>query len=137
MSQRFRKFEVAPTTWKTLQKKIQKEITTPEGTTEWVWNQDLVSVVVELGCLCQEWGTDAEGNQTCIKQSTKVSIDIVWVGEPLADFNQYLIWPNARWRFFNGVHAGHRVRSSVLRGEPSRSLLSTTTTANKSFLNKH
>jgi hypothetical protein len=94
MSQRFRKFEVAPTTWKTLQKKIQKEITTPEGTTEWVWNQDLVSVVVELGCLCQEWGTDAEGNQTCIKQSSKVSIDIVWVGEPLADFNQYIIWPN-------------------------------------------
>jgi hypothetical protein len=71
MSQRFRKFEVAPTTWKTLQKKIQKEITTPEGTTEWVWNQDLVSVVVELGCLCQEWGTDAEGNQTCIKQSQR------------------------------------------------------------------
>lgn len=94
MSQKFRKIEVAPTTWKTLQKKIQKEITTPEGTTEWVWNPELVDVVVELGRLCTEWGTDAEGNQVCVKQNTKVSIDIVWVGEPLADFNQYLIWPN-------------------------------------------
>ena len=93
MSQKFRKIEVAPTTWKTLQKKIQKEITTPEGTTEWVWNQDLVSVVVELGRLCQEWGTDEEGNQVCVKQNSKVSIDIVWVGEPLADFSAYLVWP--------------------------------------------
>jgi hypothetical protein len=93
MSQKFRKIEVAPTTWKTLQKKIQKEITTPEGTTEWVWNQDLVSVVVELGRLCTEWGTDEEGNQVCIKQNTKVSIDIVWVGEPLADFAAYEVTP--------------------------------------------
>ena len=94
MAQTFRKIEVAPTTWKTLQKKIQNEITTPEGTTEWVWNSELVDVVVELGKLCQEWGTDAEGNQVCIKQNSKVSIDIVWVGEPLTDFNQYLVWPN-------------------------------------------
>ena len=93
MSQQFRKFEVAPTTWKTLQKKIQKEITTPEGTTEWVWNPELVDVVVELGRLCQEWGTDAEGNQVCVKQNTKVSIDIVWVGEPLAEFATYEVTP--------------------------------------------
>jgi hypothetical protein len=35
-----------------------------------------------------------KGTNVCVKQNTKVSIDIVWVGEPLADFNQYLIWPN-------------------------------------------
>ena len=91
--QTFRKIEVAPTTWKTLQKKIQKEITTPEGTTEWVWNSELVDVVVELGKLCTEWGTDAEGETYCVKQNSKLSIDIVWVGEPLADFNAYLVWP--------------------------------------------
>jgi hypothetical protein len=87
--QHFLKYEVAPSTWTTLKKKIQK--TDEDGNT--YWNPDLVAVLVDLGCLCQEWGTDEEGNQTCIKQSTKVSIDIVWVGEPLADFNQYLVWP--------------------------------------------
>ena len=86
----FRKFEFTPTQWATLRKKIGKTGTDPEGET--YWNPDLVAVVVELGKLCQEWGTDEEGNQTCIKQSTKVSVDIVWVGEPLADFNQYMIW---------------------------------------------
>ena len=91
--QTFRKYEAAPATWATLRKKIEKTGTDPEGETYTYWNPDLVAVLVDLGKLCQEWGTDAEGNQTCIKQSTKVSIDIVWTGEPLADFNQYLIWP--------------------------------------------
>lgn len=89
---KFRKYEVAPTTWKTLQKTIQVINETPEGEVIG-WNENIVSVVVELGKLCTEWGTDAEGNQVCIKQNSKVSIDIVWVGEPLADFNQYLVWP--------------------------------------------
>ena len=88
--QHFRKYEVAPSTWTTLKKKIQK--TDEDGNA--YWNPDLVSVLVELGQLCTEWGTDAEGNPTCVKQSPKVSIDIVWTGEPLADFNQYLVWPD-------------------------------------------
>jgi hypothetical protein len=90
MNQTFRKYELTPTQWATARKKIEKTGTDPEPYT--YWNPDLVSVLVDLGRLCQEWGTDAEGNQTCIKQSSKVSIDIVWVGEPLADFNQYMIW---------------------------------------------
>lgn len=85
--QRFRKYEIAPTTWATLKKKIQ--ITTPEGSS---YNTALVAVVVELGKLCIEWGEDAEGNKTCIKQATKESIDIVWNAEPLADFTAYEIW---------------------------------------------
>ena len=83
---------MSPTQWATARKKIEKTGTDPEPYT--YWNPDLVSVLVDLGRLCQEWGTDAEGNQVCVKQSSKVSIDIVWVGEPLADFNQYLVWPN-------------------------------------------
>ena len=90
--QHFRKYELTPTQWATARKKIEKTGTDPEGETYTYWNPDLVAVLVDLGKLCTEWGTDEEGNQTCIKQSTKVSIDIVWVGEPLADFNQYLIW---------------------------------------------
>ena len=88
--QTFRKYEFTPTQWATARKKIEKTGTDPEGET--YWNPDLVAVLVELGKLCQEWGTDEEGNPTCLVQSEKVSIDIVWVGEPLADFNQYLIW---------------------------------------------
>ena len=89
----FRKYELTPTQWATARKKIEKTGTDPEGETYTYWNPDLVAVLVDLGRLCQEWGTDAEGNQVCVKQNTKVSIDIVWVGEPLADFNAYLVWP--------------------------------------------
>jgi len=85
--QRFRKYEIAPATWATLKKKIEK--TTDEGS---YYNTDLVAVVVELGKLCKEWGEDAEGNPTCIKQATKKSVDIVWNAEPLADFKAYEIW---------------------------------------------
>ena len=88
--QTFRKYEFTPTQWATAKKKIELTGTDPEPYT--YWNPDLVSVVVELGKLCTEWATDEEGNQVCVKQNSKVSIDIVWVGEPLADFNQYMIW---------------------------------------------
>ena len=92
--QTFRKYEFTPTQWATAQKKIQVTSTNPEGEQVVNWNPELVSVLVELGKLCTEWGTDAEGNKVCIKESTKLSVDIVWVGEPLADFNQYFVWPN-------------------------------------------
>ena len=91
--QTFRKYECTPTQWATARKKIEKTGTDPEGEPYTYWNPDLVAVLVDLGKLCTEWGTDAEGNQVCVKQNTKVSIDIVWVGEPLADFNAYLVWP--------------------------------------------
>ena len=91
--QHFRKYEVAPETWETLKSKIQKESTNPEGETIYSWNTDIVSVVVELGKLCNEWGKDEEGNPICLNENTKVSIDIVWADEPLADFDAYIVWP--------------------------------------------
>lgn len=91
--QHFRKYEVAPENWETLKSKIQKESTNPEGETIYSWNTDLVSVVVELGCLCNEWGKDEEGNPICLNENTKTSIDIVWADEPLADFDAYIVWP--------------------------------------------
>ena len=90
--QTFRKYELTPTQWATARKKIENTGTDPEGETYTYWNPDLVSVVVELGKLCKEWGTDEEGNPTCIKQATKESVDIVWNAEPLADFTSYEIW---------------------------------------------
>jgi hypothetical protein len=89
--QTFRKYEFTPTQWATAKKKIEKTGTDPEPYT--YWNPELVSVLVDLGKLCTEWGTDAEGNQSMRKANTKVSIDIVWVGEPLADFSAYIVWP--------------------------------------------
>ena len=86
--QRFRKYECLPTTWATLKEKIQ--ITKEEGS---YYNTDIVAVVVELGKLCKEWGTDEEGNPICINQNTKESIDIVWNTEPLSDFTEYEVWP--------------------------------------------
>ena len=91
--QTFRKYEFTPTQWATAQKKIELTGTNPEGEPYTYWNPELVSVLVELGKLCQEWGTDAEGNKVCIKENTKLSVDIVWVGEPLADFSAYIVWP--------------------------------------------
>ena len=92
--QTFRKYEVAPTTWETLQKEIQIETTSPDGELVTSWNYEIVSVVVELGQLCTEYGTDAEGNPICVKQNANESIDIVWADEPLPNFAQYLVWPN-------------------------------------------
>lgn len=80
----FRKYELTPTQWATAKKKIQ--ITNEEGS---YWNPELVAVLYEIGKLCLE--TDEEGN--CVKQSTKISVDIVWANEPLKDFNTYLVWP--------------------------------------------
>lgn len=96
----FRKYELTPTQWETARKKIEKtELieNLEDGTITFFehanWNPELVAVVYEIGKLCTEWGTDEEGNQVCVKQNTKVSIDIVWANEPLADFNTYLVWP--------------------------------------------
>ena len=87
--QTFRKYEFTPTQWATAKKKIELTGTDPEGETYTYWNPELVSVLVELGQLCTEW--DAEG--ACVKQNSKLSVDIVWVGEPLADFSAYIVWP--------------------------------------------
>lgn len=91
--QHFRKYEVAPETWETLKSKIQKESTNPEGETIYSWNTDIVSVVVDLGKLCNEWGKDEEGNPICLNENTKTSVDIVWADELLADFDAYIVWP--------------------------------------------
>jgi hypothetical protein len=60
--QTFRKYEFTPTQWATAKKKIEKTGTDPEGETYTYWDTELVAVVVELGKLCTEWGTDTSGN---------------------------------------------------------------------------
>jgi hypothetical protein len=92
---KFLKYEFTPTQWATAKAKIQNTVTNPDGSTEKVWDSELVTAVVELGKLCIQWGTDPEGMQVCVKQSTKVSVDILWAGEPLTtSFAAYVVWPD-------------------------------------------
>jgi len=88
----FRKFEFLPSDWEAKKKLIQTEVATPEGK-PFVWNPELIVLVYEVGHICTEWGKNKEGNETCVKQSEKVAVDIVWVDEVLPAFVPYLVYP--------------------------------------------
>jgi hypothetical protein len=82
----YKKYEFTPTQWATAKAKIQ---VTEEG--EPTWDATKVVAVVELGKLCKSWGTDAEGMPVCTDQSTKESIDILWVDAPVSGFATYAV----------------------------------------------
>jgi hypothetical protein len=85
---KFLKYEFTPTQWATAKAKIE----TTDG--EVTWDATKVTAVVELGHLCTQWGTDAEGNQVCEVTSPKYAVDILWAAEPLVeDFAAYVVWP--------------------------------------------
>jgi hypothetical protein len=91
---KFLKYEFTPTQWATAKAKIELTGTDPEGETYTYWNSELVTAVVELGYLCTEWGTDAEGNQVCEVTSPKYAVDILWTDQPLTtSFASYVVWP--------------------------------------------
>jgi len=52
-----------------------------------------VVMVVELGNLCETWGTDEEGNPICEVQSPLYSVDVLWRDEPLAAWDSAIVWP--------------------------------------------
>jgi hypothetical protein len=87
--QRFRKFQFPAGKWEELKPFISK--LDEEGNS--YYNNEIVDVVVELGNLCLEWETDAEGNQTCKVTDPNYAVDIVWHDEVLAPFVPYLVWP--------------------------------------------
>jgi hypothetical protein len=88
------KYEFTPTQWATAKAKIETTGTDPEGETYTYWNPELVTAVVELGHLCTQWGTDAEGNQVCEVTSPKYAVDILWTAEPMTtSFAPYVVWP--------------------------------------------
>ena len=89
MSQKFRKFGFPAGKWAELKPLISK--VDEEGNS--YYNNEIVDVVVELGNLCLEWETDAEGNQTCKVTDPNYAVDIVWHDEVLAAFVPYLCWP--------------------------------------------
>ena len=86
----FRKYEFTPTQWATAKAKI--ETTDEEGNA--FWDASKVIAVVELGKLCTEWGTDEEGHPVCVKESSKISVDILWADQPgTTSFASYVVWP--------------------------------------------
>ena len=89
MSQKFRKFEFPAGKWEELKPFISK--LDEEGNS--YYNNEIVDVVVELGNLCLQWGTDAEGNTVCEVTDPNYAVDIVWHDEVLAAFVPYLVWP--------------------------------------------
>jgi hypothetical protein len=92
--QHFRKYEFTPTQWATAKAKIETTTTNPEGESVTTWDASKVNAVVELGKLCTEWGTDEEGNRVCVKESSKVSVDILWADQPgTTSFSSYVVWP--------------------------------------------
>jgi len=87
---KFLKYEFTPTQWATAKAKI--ETTDSEGNL--TWDATKVTAVVELGHLCTQWGTDAEGNKVCEVTSPKYAVDILWAAEPLVeDFAAYVVYP--------------------------------------------
>ena len=87
---KFLKYEFTPTQWATAKAKIE----TPDSEGNLIWDATKVTAVVELGHLCTQWGTDAEGNQVCEVTSPKYSVDILWTDQPLTtSFASYVVWP--------------------------------------------
>jgi uncharacterized protein YycO len=78
----WKKYEMSAAKWAELRAKI--EVTNEQGAS---WDPATVVAVVELGKLCKGW--DAEGN--CTDQSTKESVDILWVDAPVSGFATYAV----------------------------------------------
>ena len=90
--QLFRKFSFPAGKWEELKPLIEKTSEGPEGETTY-YNNEIVDVVYEIGHLCTQWGTDAEGNTVCEVTDPNYAVDIVWHDEVLAAFVPYLVWP--------------------------------------------
>jgi len=91
---KFLKYEFTPSQWATAKAKIEITTTNPEGESVTTWDASKVIAVVELGHLCTQWGTDAEGNRVCEVESPKYAVDILWVDQPATtSFASYVVWP--------------------------------------------
>ena len=90
MAQHFRKYGFHnPTDWATAKAQITK---TDEEGNEY-YDNTIASVVYEIGNLCEQWGTDAEGNPVCEITSPLYSVDVVWADAPLSSWDSAIVWP--------------------------------------------
>ena len=90
----FRKYQFVPSQWETLKAQIEQTTESPDGGETTSWNSNIVTAIVELGFLCEQWGTDAEGNRVCEVESPKYAVDILWTDQPATtSFASYVVWP--------------------------------------------
>jgi len=90
----FRKYQFVPSQWETLKAQIEQTTESPDGGETTSWNSNIVTAIVELGFLCEQWGTDAEGNRVCEVESPKYAVDILWADQPeTTSFASYVVWP--------------------------------------------
>ena len=84
----YRKYEFPPKDWEQLQKEIQ-EITT-------INNQNFISwkdcAVVEIGFICLE-KEKVKDKETCIRQSDKWAVDILFYAEIPINFEPFEVYP--------------------------------------------
>jgi hypothetical protein len=86
----WKKYEMSAAKWAELRAKIEQTTEGLEGPVT-SWDTAKVVAVVELGKLCKAWGTDEDGKPVCTDQSTKESIDILWVDAPVSGFATYAV----------------------------------------------
>ena len=79
--------------WEAAKAEIEITTTDPDGNEFKSWNPALVDVVYYIGNLCEQWGTDSEGNPVCEVTSPLISVDVVWHDEPLATWESAIVWP--------------------------------------------
>jgi len=91
---KLRKYSFSTSQWATAKAKIETTTTNPEGESVTTWDASKVIAVVELGHLCTQWGTDAEGRPVCEVESPMYAVDILWVDQPATtSFASYVVWP--------------------------------------------
>jgi len=94
MAQHFRKYGFPnEQAWETAKAEIEITTTDPDSNEVKSWNPALVDVVYYIGNICEQWGTDAEGNPVCEVTSPLISVDVVWHDEPLATWESAIVWP--------------------------------------------
>ena len=94
MAQHFRKYGFPnEQAWEAAKAEIEITTTDPDGNEVKSWNPALVDVVYYIGNLCEQWGTDAEGNPVCEVTSPLISVDVVWHDEPLATWESAEVLP--------------------------------------------
>ena len=80
----YRKYEFPPKDWEQLQKEIQQNTT--------INNQNFISwkdcAVVEIGFICLE-----KEKETCIRQSDKSAVDILFYAEIPKNFEPFEVYP--------------------------------------------
>jgi len=89
----YRKYSFPIAQWEALKLALEVETTSLDATTHRAWNTEIVAAVADIGFICDELAANEHGNMTCVAYSPGYAVDILWQGEPMAAFHDYVVWP--------------------------------------------